>query len=290
MIKNDSFPSKEYELINAISQTLKFSNKSSFKLGIGDDAALRICENKEQLIFTADILVENVHFSLDYMTLEEVGYKAMVANISDCAAMASRPDSAMIQLVFPKKETELKKAVIKLYQGINRASVEYDFPVIGGDISSGDHWIIGVNMTGKKKKHERLLFRKGAKIGDSLWVTGILGESSAGLEVLRNYGRTQKYQNFINKHISPKARVAQALKLADDESVSTLTDISDGIGKECRTLAFENDVSVEINIPDSLILEDMTMLGEELGISPVNWIMSGGEDYELLFTADSNFD
>lgn len=289
MENSSNTPSLEYHLIKSITECLKFSGKSSFRLGIGDDAALRICKNQEQLIFTADILVENVHFSLEYMSLEEVGYKAMVANISDCAAMASIPDSAMIQLVFPKNNHNKKEDILKLYEGINRASVEYDFPIIGGDLSSGNCWTIGVSMTGRKDSGEKLLFRKGANIGDNIWVTDTLGGSAAGLEILNRYGKREKYLSLIKKHVCPKARVNEALRLSEDATVTTLTDISDGIGKECNTLAYENDVAIEIKLNESLLLPDIIKFGNEINENPYNWAISGGEDYELLFSASPEF-
>lgn len=280
-------PSNEYALIKAIENILTFSGKTPFKLGIGDDAALRICQPEEQLVFTADILVEDVHFSLEYMSLEEIGYKAMVANISDCAAMASIPDSAMIQLVFPKGSLNIKDEILQLYKGIDRASKEYDFPVIGGDLSVGDKWVIGVSMTGREDSNERLLFRKGANVGDEIWVTGKLGGSAAGLEVLKQFGRSNDYQDLINMHISPKARIEEGLLLARDSAVTTLTDISDGIGKECKTLAYENDLSVEIDINESLLPDNAIEFANKINIDPFKWVLNGGEDYELLFTAQN---
>lgn len=285
-----NFPSREYGLIKALQNVLKFAGKTSFKVGVGDDAALRLCEKGEQLIFTGDVLVEDVHFSLDYMSFEEIGYKAMIANISDCAAMASIPDSALIQLVFPKNESNINEAMIQLYEGINKASVEYDFPIIGGDLSSGSNWIIGVSMTGRKKSGEKLLFRKGASIGDSIWVTGPLGGSAAGLEVLKRFGKKEKYSELINFHIQPKARINEALMLSKDSEVTTLTDISDGIGKECRTLAYENDVFIDINLNDSVLSPEVIKFSSKIDVNPMQWAISGGEDYELLFTATPKFD
>lgn len=290
MTKNLNTPSAEYHIIKSLSHCLSYSGKTSFKLGIGDDAALRICKEGEQLIFTADILVEDVHFSLDYMALDEIGYKAMVANISDCAAMGSIPDSASIQLVFPRSKSNIKEDILQLYQGIDKASLEYNFPIIGGDLSVGDKWIIGVSMTGRKSKDERLLFRKGAQVGDDLWVTGTLGGSAAGLAILRRYGRSDAHDTLIQKHISPKAKVNDALRLSTDQAVTTLTDISDGIGKECRTLAYEGNFTVEVRLTENLMLPETLSLSKEIGVNPYEWVVNGGEDYELLFTASPNFD
>lgn len=284
-----NFPSQEYGLINAIQRALTFSGKTSFKIGVGDDAALRICEKGEQLIFTADVLVQDIHFSLDFMSFEEVGYKAMVANISDCAAMASIPDSALIQLVFPKNGNDIDKSIIQLYKGINRASIEYNFPIIGGDLSSGSNWTIGVSMTGRKSADERLLFRKGASVGDDIWVTGPLGGSAAGLEVLKRFGKTERHSNLIDMHITPKAKVNDALILSQDSTVTTLTDISDGIGKECRTLAYENDVFVDIQLNNTVFSPGILEFSDLVKIDPMQWVVTGGEDYELLFTATSKF-
>lgn len=287
---SSSYPSKEFAILAELKQYLNSSANSAIQIGAGDDAALRKCSSGEQLVFTADILVEDIHFSFDYMSLEEVGYKAMAVNISDCAAMGAIPDSAMIQLVFPKTLENAKEAIKELYKGIRKACKEYDFPIIGGDLSIGDKWTIGVSMTGRKNAQERLLFRKGCLDADDIWVSGPLGGSAAGLAVLQEFGREKGYGELIEKHISPTARVSIGLRLAEDSTVSTLTDISDGIGKECRTLSYENDKSIIIELNKNMFLPAMADLGLILKKDPFEWVVSGGEDYELLFTANSDFD
>lgn len=290
----EEHPSEEYHVLNGLKAFFNFSPSDRFPVGPGDDAAVRRCNGNEQLVLTGDTLVENVHFSLTYMTLQEVGYKAMVANISDCAAMGAAVDSAIIQVVFPdSRDTKLVVDELKeLYTGIKRACVKWDFPVIGGDISLGPCWMIAVSLTGRKEDSGRILTRIGAEIGDNLWVTGIPGRSAAGFDVLKKWGRDHvpdEYRGLVTAHITPHARIETGLKFADDTCVHAVIDLSDGISKECYTLCYENNVGINLTMDINWLPESMRKLGRELDRTCSEWILYGGEDYELLFTASEYF-
>ncbi len=289
------FPSEEYHLLNGLKEFLNFSPGERYPVGMGDDAAVRHCDKDEQLVLTGDTLVENVHFSLTYMTLEEVGYKAMVANISDCAAMGAIVDSAISMVVFPdtcdKKQVE--SALRELYTGIKRACIKWDFPVVGGDISRGPCWMIAVSLTGRKNSSGRILKRIGAGIGDGLWVTGVPGKSAAGLDVLKKWGRNaipDEYQDLALSHIEPSAQIDTGLKLANDSSVHALIDLSDGISKECYTLCYDNKVGITLSPEEDCLPESIKKLSGLFNKPWYEWFLYGGEDYELLFTASENFD
>ena len=289
------FPSEEYHLLNGLKEFFNFSPDNRFPVGAGDDAAVRHCDKDEQLVLTGDTLVENVHFSLIYMNIEEVGYKAMVANISDCAAMGTTVDSAIIQVVFPdtfdKKQVE--SALKKLYTGIKRACITWNLPVVGGDISKGPCWMIAVSLTGRKNSGGRILKRTGAVVGDDLWVTGVPGKSAAGLEVLKKWGRNaipDAYQDLAFSHIEPTVQIDTGLKLANDSSVHAVIDLSDGISKECYTLCYDNKVGITLSPGEDCLPESVEKLSDLFNKSWYEWFLYGGEDYELLFTASENFD
>ena len=294
-MESNEFPSEEYYLLNGLKDFFNFSPSHRFPVGIGDDAAIRYCEKDEQLILTGDTLVEEVHFSLKYMNPDEVGFKAMVANISDCAAMGAVVDSAIIQVVFPdkidKKHTETM--LRQIYSGIERACKKWDFPVIGGDLSKGPCWMIAVSLTGRREPGGRVLRRTGVRVGDDLWVSGIPGRSAAGLEVLKKWGRDsipEEFQELVLSHIKPCAQIDIGLLLAADNCVHAAIDLSDGISKECYTLCFDNNVGISLSPQVDCLPEPIKKLSGLFNKPWHEWFLYGGEDYELLFTASKDFD
>ncbi len=292
MIKQ-AFPSAEFEIIHKLQQISGGCRNDAYQVGIGDDAAVRCSNEGEKLILTTDISVENVHFSLETMSLQEAAYRAMVSNISDCAAMGSSPDSALIQLVFPKDCEDLQQKILSVYKGFNKACSRWQFPIVGGDLSRGGQWVFGITLLGKVVSGQRILKRKGAKPGDKLWVSGFPGRSAAGFEVLNRFG-SQKvpptYRGLVENHIKPVPRVEAGLILAKDPQVHALMDLSDGISKDCRTLAYENDLGIILKFDTLQIPDAMIQLSAEVGIDLKQWYLHGGEDYELLFAASSKFD
>lgn len=295
-MKNLSYPSQEYKLLKTLEPFLNFKKSKTYPIGIGDDAAIRKNSAGEKLIFTADTFVENVHFSLNYMTLEQVGYKAMVINLSDCAAMAALPDSALVQIVFPEhlNYSTLAGALKKIYTGFSEACIKWDFPIVGGNLSKGPCWIIDITLIGKARARDRVLLRKGIKNEDILWVTGRPGSSAAGLAALRKWKRPQKipkqYLPLVQSHIKPVPRVEIARELAANPHVHAMIDISDGISKECHTLAFDNRVGITVQPNTAMLSKSMMDLGAALNTDSWDWFLHGGEDYELLFSASSKFD
>lgn len=286
------YPSEEYRLLESLKSLMNFRATERYPSGIGDDAVSRMSGSREQLVFSSDISVQNVHFSFEYMDLAEAGYKSMVSNVSDCAAMGAVPDSALIQVVFPGSGDAVRRDLGDLYRGLNRACRRWNFPIVGGDLSIGPCWIIGITIIGRIPVKARSLSRKGAKPGDLLWVSGTPGSSSAGLAALKEWGRERvpkMYKPLVKAHISPEARVNLGLELAKNPNVHALIDISDGISKECHTLSFENHLAVELGIDDSFIPAGMKRLAGELGARWMEWCLFGGEDFELLFAASKRF-
>lgn len=289
------FPSEEYRLLNSLKGSLNYTPDSRYPIGIGDDAVIRKSEGNEQLLFTADILIEDVHFSFAYMSAEEIGYKAMVANLSDCAAMGAIPDSALVQVSFPDQnatQSDRENMLHELYRGFQKACVKWDFPIVGGDLSLGPCWIIAISLTGRKEIEGRILKRTGAEVGDDLWVTGVPGKSAAGFDVLKKWGRNnfpEEYRELVASHIVPYARVDTGLELADDCAVHAVIDLSDGISKECYTLCYENTIGIELSPGKECLLTSLEKLSNVLNKPWYDWFLYGGEDYELLFTASEDF-
>lgn len=275
-----SYPSKEYKLLEKIDKNCARSINQSFSKTIGDDCAIRKA-GAEDLLFSADTLVEGVHFRLDLMSLKEVGYKAAMVNISDIAAMGGTPDSMLIQLVFPKGTSE--EQVDELYTGLGDAVEEYNCPIVGGDLSQGPCWMIAVTITGRAS--ERSLLRSNAEVGDGVWVTGTPGLSAIGLEKLFA-GDTDRTNEAVVAHVRPRPQVKIGLNLAEDTRVHAMLDISDGVAKETLTVAKESGVGMELNLPE-VVTGKLSAMNPHKTID--SYFLNGGEDYELLFTASPDF-
>ena len=296
-MRNSNLPSNEYELIRRIQKQLPAIPRSqtSYEELIGDDAAIRLNRAAgERLVITADISVENVHFSLDTMSLEEAGYRAMVSNLSDCAAMGAKPDSAFVQLVFPKNCADVGGCVESVYKGIGAACARWGFPVAGGDLSGGSVWTIGVTLIGSAAPGERVVKRTGICAADALWVSGTPGLSAAGLAALSRWGRekaAREYENFVNAHIRPVPRINEGRALAACPQVRSMMDLSDGLSKDIATLCFDNGVGFLFENPaEKYAPPQMPALSKELGCDWKKWFFHGGEEYELLFACDPLFD
>jgi len=288
-----AFPSAEFEIIKDLQHISGCFRNEAYQIGIGDDAAVRCSQNAEKLILTTDVSVENVHFSLDTMSLQEAAYRAMASNISDCAAMGALPDSALVQLVFPEKGEELREKVLSVYRGFSEACSRWQFPIVGGDLSAGGQWVFGITLLGKVSEGQRILQRKGARAGDNLWVSGFPGRSAAGFEVLKRWGRENvpsRFSELVMNHIRPVPRVEAGLRLAADPEVHALMDLSDGLSKDCRTLSYENKLGIILKYDALRIPKEMIQLSAEVGIAVQDWFLNGGEDYELLFAASDHFD
>jgi thiamine-monophosphate kinase len=294
----DHFPSEEYRLLGSLKPFLNFKKSSRYPIPIGDDAAIRNCRGNETLVLTADSFIEKIHFSFEYMTAPEVGFKAMAINLSDCAAMGALPDGALVQIIFPQKISaqRFKTTIRGLYRGFNEACRKWDFPVIGGNLAKGPCWIIDITLIGRVEKGSRLLKRNHAKNNDGLWVTGKPGESGAGLACLKKWGASRKipkkFLHYVEKHIRPVPRIEFGSALSRHPFVHAAIDISDGISKECHTLSYENKLGIVLTIDasDACVSRSLLQLGSLLRRDWHTWFFNGGEDYELLFAASKAFD
>jgi len=288
-----AFPSTEYEVIFRMQQTLGMQHSPFYPVTIGDDAAVRTDSENNTLVITTDLSVEDIHFSRSYMTMREIGYRAMVANVSDCAAMGAVPDSAFVQLVVPAKPGAPQPDIEDLYTGFREACDRWQFPVAGGDLSRGNQWVIGITMLGRIPAGRRTLLRKGMQAGDRIFITGFPGRSAAGLHLLQTVGRNgiePRFEPLARAHFRPSPQVETGYYLSGSPAVHAMMDCSDGLSKDCGTLCHENGLGIILDVETSQPPHEMIELSSETGISWHRWFLHGGEDYELLFTASAAFD
>jgi thiamine-monophosphate kinase len=234
------------------------------EVGIGDDAAVVAVPAGGQMLLAADLVVEGVHFDLSYCSHSDVGWKALAVNASDVAAMGGAPLHALVSVVVPAGSD-----LAGLYEGLVASAGEHGCQVVGGDLSSGSELIVSVVVTGRVAAGGPVL-RSGASPGDTIFLTGPLGASAAGLALLlRDPHSTGP---LADAHRRPRARVAEGLA-ALSAGATAMIDVSDGLATDLGHVARASGVGVSL---DGVPVAAGATLEQAIG---------GGEDYELLFTA-----
>ncbi|WP_438977604.1 thiamine-phosphate kinase [Polaribacter sp.] len=289
----------EFGLINHITKYFKIENSSTIK-AIGDDAAVLDASEKQTLV-TTDLLIEGVHFDLSYMPLKHLGYKAVMVNLSDVYAMNGTAEQITVSIAVSNRFP--LEAIEELYAGIQLACDTYKVDLVGGDTTSSTKGIlISVTAIGKANKDE-VVYRNGAKPTDLIVVTGDLGAAYLGLQVLErekqvfqvdpnNQPDLDAYTYLIERQLKPEARkdISGLLKELDVKPTSMI-DISDGVSSELFHICTQSKVGCKI-YEDKLPLDPQVISTcEEFELDSTMVALSGGEDYELLFTVPiSDFD
>ncbi|MBP5092973.1 MAG: thiamine-phosphate kinase [Abditibacteriota bacterium] len=251
------------------------------KSGIGDDCAV-IEPHKRKTVVTADLLVEGVHFRADWATYYEIGAKAAAVNLSDIAAMGGDPSHTFISAALPDTEFDDLRELVR---GMCETFTRYGSVIAGGDTTaSKSGLVINITQTGYCDKP---VLRSGAEVGDYVMVTGPLGASRAGLELLARFGRKKAEEispRCVKAHITPTPKIAEGLFLAKSGVVTAMMDISDGLASDAKRICEESGVGMEI-YPEKLPISDcLREAAGYLGLSEEKIALAGGEDYELLFT------
>ena len=250
-------------------------------VGIGDDAAAYFSNNEIQLA-TVDSLVQDVHFSFSYMSWQELGWKSIAVNLSDIAAMGGFPHYALVSLGLPGN-TEIEN-VIGLYRGMFDIASKFGVAIVGGDTVSSPFVFISVTVVGSAgDKNRNMLRRSAAKPGDKIVVTNSLGASAAGLEMLKNNlkFKPQLAKQLRQAHLMPNPRIPEGQVLVD-KGVKCGMDISDGLIGDLAHICQESKVGAQINVD---LVPVAPAVKECFGECTLELALTGGEDYELLFTA-----
>lgn len=275
----------EFGLIERIRRTAAGKAKG-VRIGIGDDAAVLTVTPGAQLLATTDMLLEGVHFDLHTTDLVSLGWKSAAVNLSDIAAMGGTPRFCLISLGIPADMTV--EGIRAFYKGLNACLKKFRTTLVGGDTCrSKQGFTITATVLGEAAA-KQVLSRSGARPGDRIFVTGTLGDSGAGFELVRSAGcgvRSKKSgcRTLIKKHLQPYPRVAEGRKLALSGAASAMIDVSDGLSSDLAHICEESGVGAEIyagQVPLSKELRSSRMLRRPA----LEYALSGGEDYELLFT------
>jgi thiamine-monophosphate kinase len=240
------------------------------------------------LLLTTDLLAEDIHFRRGTATFEDIGYKAAVANLSDIAAMGGSPEFMLVALAIPPALTVVE--IKRLYVGLMEACRPYGVKLVGGDTSaSHDGLFISITLTGSVQPG-RALTRDGARIGDLVYVTGTLGDSLAGLDILNGRGRMVHIPHrdrvyLLARHRRPTPRIRDAQILAEHGLATAAIDLSDGLSGDLAHICEQSGVGAEIQGPTLPLSPACRAYATARGLDPIDLALQGGEDYELLFTA-----
>ena len=282
----------EFGLIEQIKEGFPFKLETTIK-GIGDDAAV-LDYGKEKTVISTDMLIEGVNFNWSYMPLRHLGYKAVVTAISDILAMNAIPKQLLVSIAISNRFT--LEAVDEIYNGMKYACEKYNLDIVGGDTSSSvSGLMINITAVGSAKE-EKIVYRKGVEENDLLVLSGDLGGAFLGLQVLEREAQVTKvnpnnqpdleqYTYLIERQLKPEARLDIIHLLAEMNLKPTaMIDVSDGLSSEIIHLSKENNIG--FNVYEEKIPLDPAVIrtAEEFQINPITCALSGGEDYELLFT------
>ena len=282
----------EFGLIEKITKELTTSNKETVK-GAGDDAAVLQFSNDEEVLVTTDLLMEGIHFDLTYFPLKHLGYKAVVANISDIYAMNGTPKQITVSIALSRKFCI--EDVEELYSGIRLACQQYGVDIVGGDTSSSLTGLaISITAIGTAPKGT-VVKRNGAKETDLICVTGNLGAAYMGLQLLEREkiataGKDiqpdfQGKEYILERQLKPEARKEVLEKLREENVRPTsMIDISDGLSSELMHICKQSGVGCRIYEERIPIDYQTAIMAEELNLNVITCALNGGEDFELLFT------
>ena len=286
----------EFGLIDHLTQNFPLRNPSSLK-GVGDDAAV-IDNGKFLTVVSTDMLVEGIHFDLMYTPLKHLGYKSVVVNLSDIYAMNARPKQVTVSIALSNRFSV--EALDEIYDGIRTACDYYKVDLVGGDTTSSPRGlVISVTAIGQGVK-DKLTYRNGAKVGDLICITGNVGAAYLGLQLLEREKQVylaspgvqpelEGHDYLIGRQLKPEARRDMIDAFEKNELVPTsMIDISDGVASELFHISKQSGVGALLEESGVPIHPDAAMQALEFKLDPITCALSGGEDYELLFTINPN--
>ena len=255
---------------------------------IGDDCAVLPKNPKTDLVITADLLVEDIDFKLDWTTPEFIGHKALAVSLSDVAAMGAKPIWAMLSIGIPEKiwKTDF---VEKFYEGWFALAKKFKVELIGGDVSKTPDKIVIDSIAAGETKKGKAILRSGAKVGDLIFLTGELGGAAAGLRLLEKGERYEKskYKSLLLRQLKPSPQTEIGQILGAKNLATSMIDLSDGLIADLNHICRESKIGAMIfsdKIPDQFDLEKFHSV---FNLSEmVNFLLYSGEDFELLFTVN----
>jgi len=248
--------------------------------GAGGDCAI-LPDGPGKVVVSVDLSMEGVHFRRDWLTMEEIGWRAAAAALSDLAAEGAATVGVLASVGVPRGSPE--EDLLALMAGVGNAAAEAGGVVLGGDLSASPQWLVDVAVIGRA---ERPITRAGARPGDGVWVTGQLGGSRAALVTWRRGSTPEPEARRAFAHPVPRIEAGRALAAA---GARAMIDVSDGLGGDAGHLAAASGVAVEIDLARIPVAPAAVAAAKEVGIPAVHFAALGGEDYELLVALPDTF-
>ena len=283
-MERDLSKKTERDIIEHIHDLVGFTADKDVIKGIGDDCAVLRKDNRECFLVTTDTLVEGIHFNLAWHPPFMLGRKTAAVNLSDIAAMGGKPAFALLSMSFP---CSAPAWLDDFLAGFHEMLQEHDTHLVGGDtVKSFNDLSMSVAIIGTAGE-DTIRYRSGAKAGDLVFVSATLGDAAAGLALCRsglsNEGSVQ-WQQLINAHLDPRPQVQLGKILADSGLVHAMMDISDGLATDLAHICTESGLGAEIIKNDLPVSEQLKSAAERTGYHILEWVLKGGEDYQLLLT------
>jgi thiamine-monophosphate kinase len=282
----------EFGLIEHLTRNFEVQNASTV-LSVGDDAAI-VDHFGKQTVVTTDMLVEGIHFDLMYTPLKHLGYKSVIVNLSDVYAMNATPTHITLSIAFSNRFS--MEALDEFYEGVYAACEKYNVDLIGGDTSTSQKgFMISVTALGEITP-EKIVKRSGAKQGDLVCVSGYLGGAFLGLTILEREKKIylenpqiqpdlEEQQYIVGRMLKPEARKDIIEFFENNQIVPTsMIDVSDGLSSEILHICKQSNVGCKLYEEKIPIHDEAKQFAYKLELDPTACALSGGEDYELLFT------
>lgn len=256
---------------------------------IGDDAALVVWDPSKLLVITCDAQVENTHFKRSYSSPDQIGRRALSVNLSDIAAMGAHPRYALVSLIIQPADD--MSWVESMYAGLRAQAAAFDVSIIGGNIASTTGpTCIDITLIGEVLRTAALR-RDGGQVGDRVYVSGDLGAATAGLATFTadvSAVPAAALEEVRSAYREPIPQVALGEALSQSGVVNAMLDLSDGFSSDLHHLCDQSKVGADIEQASLPISTATRVVGEALGISPLDWALHGGDGYQLLFTVPAN--
>ena len=250
--------------------------------GIGDDCAVLAKNDDEVLLVTTDTLVADVHFNLQWHPLHQLGRKAAAVNLSDIAAMGGVPRYALLSAALSPALSE--EDLQEFMTGFVEILREHHVLLVGGDTVAAPCPTFSITVMGEMAGSETC-YRAGAREGDEVWASGFLGEAAAGLALCeKGEDMSQEFASLIQAHLDPMPRIALGRVLASSGHVHAMMDISDGLATDLAHICTASNLAAQVDARMLPLSATIKKAGEHLDYDPQQWALSGGEDYELLYT------
>lgn len=277
----------EFALIQQLVKHLP-SPSQRVEVGIGDDAAVCRLTPGFRLVTTIDMMVENRHFKTTAIPGRAVGYRLIAAGVSDLAAMGAVPRYACLSVGLPQRDSSYAY-VEDIYRGVAQACRKWSVDVIGGDTVAAQQIILDACLMGEAPPAS-VVTRTNAGPGHLVAVTGMVGDSAAGLNILLSGSAVQSEAaaKLVERHCYPQPPVAFAVELARQGLISSCNDISDGLASELHEICDASEVGAIIEVERLPLSPELLMAAKSLEKSR-QWALFGGEDYQLVFTVQPEY-